>query len=369
MRVAVLDRNMGVNPYSLGMAEGLRELGHSVLIGTAAGVANGHAFYPRAGVEGRRARKLAETAAGMARAARMLRAFRPDVVHLQWTDSLDRLAQSVARAAAPDAASVVTVHRLGGRTQRQMLARSDAAVAFASSVAEHVDGAHLIPHGNYAHTAEPIPRNASREVLGLPGDRPILAFVGQIRADKGVDVLLRAASRTRDVQVVVAGTVVDAAYRDRLARLEAELGLHVCWIESEHALPAETLVAATCAATAVVLPFVDAVQSGSVIQAMTLGACVVTTDAGDTADTVGADGVVLPAGDEAALAAAIEKLVADPARAQALGRAARETMLAERSWARIGRLLEDVYRQALAARSARARGAAAARVPVAEKSH
>src|SRR5207248_255445 len=138
----------------------------------------------------------------------------------------------------------------------------------------------LIRHGNYDHVAQPLPRADARRQLGLPPDGPLLAFVGQIRPGKGVDALVRAAPP--EATLLVVGTVVDRAYRAQLAELETSLGLRIRWIESDDALPAATMLAATCAANAVVLPLADPVQSGSVIFSMTLGACVVTTDVGET---------------------------------------------------------------------------------------
>jgi peptidoglycan/xylan/chitin deacetylase (PgdA/CDA1 family) len=349
MRVAVLDRNMGVNRYALGLAEGLRESGHEVLIGTAAGagIPAAHAVYPQAGVGGRHARKLVEVATGVAEAIRCLCAFRPDVVHYQWTSPLDLLLQTAVSRAVPAAASVVTVHRAGGRVQKTMLARSQAAVAFAPAVAREMDGpVELIRHGNYAHTAQPVAHDEARRELGLPADGFVLAFVGQIRPGKCVEAFLRAAPSA--ATLLVAGTVVDRAYRERLAEIESNRGLRVRWIESEDALPARTMVAATCAANAVVLPLADPVQSASVIFSMTLGACVVTTDVGETAATVGENGIVVPAGDEDALAAALAGL--DPVRADELGRSARRAMLEERSWSGIARDVERIYADAIASR-------------------
>jgi len=345
VRVAVLDRNMGINPYAFGLAEGLRETGHEVLLGSAAGsgVDGSRAVYPRTGVGGRKARKLAEALAGLAEAVRCLRPFRPDVVHFQWTSPLDLLLQAALSRAVPDAAFVVTVHRPGGQVQRAMRARSQAAVAFAPGVARAVGGdVELIAHGNYAHTARPVAREAARRELGLADDAFVLAFVGQIRRGKGIDAFLRAAPP--DATLLVAGTVVDRAYRAQLAAL----GRPVRWIESADALPASTLVAATCAANAVVLPLADPVQSGSVIFSMTLGACVVTTDVGETAATVGENGIVVPVGDQQALAAALAGL--DAGRADELGRRARAAMLAERSWNRIARDVERIYADAVSAR-------------------
>jgi D-inositol-3-phosphate glycosyltransferase len=70
-------------------------------------------------------------------------------------------------------------------------------------------------------------RDAARAALGLPGDRPIVAFIGRIQPLKGPDVLLRAAARLPQLRVVVAGGPSGSglAAPDGLIRLADELGI------------------------------------------------------------------------------------------------------------------------------------------------
>ena len=51
-----------------------------------------------------------------------------------------------------------------------------------------------IPHGHYMEYAEYATKEESFEHLGLPVNRPIILFFGQIKKVKGVDVLIKAMS-------------------------------------------------------------------------------------------------------------------------------------------------------------------------------
>jgi D-inositol-3-phosphate glycosyltransferase len=79
-------------------------------------------------------------------------------------------------------------------------------------------------------------KRAARAVLGIPGDEPIVAFVGRIQPLKAPDVLLRAAAKLPGVRVVIAGGASgsgvvtrpdtgSAANPEGLVRLAEELGI------------------------------------------------------------------------------------------------------------------------------------------------
>lgn len=63
--------------------------------------------------------------------------------------------------------------------------------------------------------------------------------------------------------------------------------------------------------------------SNAILEGMTAGLPVVATDVGGSGEALGEAGVLVPAGDPAALAAAVRKLASDPAAARELGRRAR----------------------------------------------
>src|SRR5450755_755109 len=91
MHVLILDRSLG-NSYTFGLAGGLRE--HEVHVAVA-----GPVNWPSVGVlpfyrrnspaNNARVAKAAESALGVARAARYARSARPDVLHLQWPAAND----------------------------------------------------------------------------------------------------------------------------------------------------------------------------------------------------------------------------------------------------------------------------------------
>ena len=78
----------------------------------------------------------------------------------------------------------------------------------------------------------------------------------------------------------------------------------------------------------VVLPSLSEGMSNAVMEAMAAGRPIVATGVGGTPELLRDRGMLVPPGDPPALAAAIEQLLADPARAAALGQRARAWSLA-----------------------------------------
>jgi phosphatidylinositol alpha 1,6-mannosyltransferase len=170
--------------------------------------------------------------------------------------------------------------------------------------------------------------------------------VGRVAAEKRLD-LLGATSRLRGVRLVVIGDgparreaeralpqAVFLGFRggEHLARLFASLEVFV------HAGPHET--------------FCQSIQ-----EAQASGVSVVAPAAGGPLDLVipGINGVLVPAGDEAAMAAAVGSLAANPELRQAYGAAGRAAVQG-RSWAEVGDRLIEHYRSVLAERAATAPG-------------
>ena len=81
---------------------------------------------------------------------------------------------------------------------------------------------------------------------------------------------------------------------------------------------------------------------------MACGAAVISSDGGALPEVVGDAGVIVPAGDDAALEREIAALLADPARRAALGSRARARILGEFCWRRAARQMSSFYEQVLA---------------------
>lgn len=157
------------------------------------------------------------------------------------------------------------------------------------------------------------------------GDGPFVLFAGRLTEAKGVAVLAQAWPRVRDAAtLVVAG---DGPLRGELDRVP---GVRVLG-----ALAREQLVIADAAAAMVLVPSIPTPRFlepwGLVCnEAMYQGTPVIATTAvGAAAGGLVRDeetGLVIAPGDAAALAAAIDRLLADPGLRERLGRAGRDVV-------------------------------------------
>ncbi|HEY8338871.1 MAG TPA: glycosyltransferase family 4 protein [Egibacteraceae bacterium] len=149
------------------------------------------------------------------------------------------------------------------------------------------------------------------EVVPPPRDgRPHrrLLFFGIVRPYKGLEDLLRALSAVPDVQLVVAGEFWQG--QAETEQLIAELGIGDRVELRPRYVPAEELEELFAQVDAVVLPYRHATGTQNVGMAFAHGLPVVATDAGTLGEQIrdGVDGLVVPAGDVDALAAALRRL-------------------------------------------------------------
>ncbi|RXZ70716.1 glycogen synthase [Agromyces albus] len=203
--------------------------------------------------------------------------------------------------------------------------------------------------------------------LGVDPDRPAVIFVGRITRQKGLPYLLRAARLLpEDVQLVLCAGAPDtedimAEVTALVEALRAERS-GVVWIDRH--LPRAELTALLTAATVFVCPSVYEPLGIVNLEAMACGAPVVGTATGGIPEVVddGVTGVLVPieqADDGTGtpldpdrfvedLAAALTRVVADPARARAMGEAGRLRAEARFAWDAIAGRTREVYAAVLA---------------------
>ena len=276
--------------------------------------------------------------------------FRPDLVHIQeqpdWTS---RLVTKVMRRLAPVVVTVHDPHPHSGTDAAyvEMRSRERAEIRDAASLF-HV-------HGDYC----------KRELLKIDSTRPIVAtfhglihcpgpddlrspepgrilFFGRMETYKGLEVLMDAmdllAARGRDYRLVLAGRGPE---RQRLAaRMEGRADV----ILNDHYITIEEAVEELQRASLVVLPYLDATQSGVAAAAIANGRPIVASATGGLIDVVqdGKNGLLVPPGDGAALADALDRVLQDPALRRVLtdGAVASQQAL---SWERIAQALAGAY--------------------------
>jgi glycosyltransferase involved in cell wall biosynthesis len=195
----------------------------------------------------------------------------------------------------------------------------------------------------------PIDADKLRRELGLAPGSPIVGSVGRLVRDKGQHVLLRAFEsvlrRRPQARLVLAGTGTEA---EALKALASELGI----AGSVHFLGFRNDVPEVTAALDVaVLASIDCDASPAVVkEAMYLRKPVVVTDIGGLREMVedGVTGRVVPPGEPAPLADAIDAMLAGGDAVRAMGERAREVVATRYSLAALAGAYEAAYAELLA---------------------
>ena len=381
MRIALIDPSLFTWPYDAELALALAKAGHEVRIygkppraadtGPALELLEPH-FYrklelplaqrlPRPvflGIKG-----LSHTV-GMARLVAELRAFRPDVIHFQWTPLplVDRMYLPVLRRIAK---LVLTVHDSAPfngapRSALQMagaikiLSDFDRLIVHTQAAAERLSNYGLSPerirriaHGPLEGSSVVVPRRERTAANGA--DRPVdILLFGRIKPYKGADVLLHAAAAMRrEVLEKARIHIVGQPFMD-LAPLhtivhDAGIGAHVL-IEPRFVSDAEVgeLLAA---ADIVALPYRDIDASGVLMTAISAGVPIVATRVGLFAELLedGKHGRIIAVNDHLALARALEELVQDPELRGRIGRQVRALRDALPTWSSIAEDTANLY--------------------------
>jgi mannosyltransferase len=223
-------------------------------------------------------------------------------------------------------------------TTRFLLARMDAVIAASETSASYLrrkpDA--IILHGiDTQRYAPPADRDAEFRATGLPGRYAIGCF-GRVRAQKGTDVFVEAVCRLLprhpDFCAVVIGEVTpdQREFNEDLKRRVEQAGLSER-VRFFGELPIDEvpvwyrrilIYAFTSRNEGFGLTLLEAMSSGVALVAARAGAA-------DKVVIEGETGFVIPPGDVDALERALEALMRDPARADAIGRAGRAHVVKE----------------------------------------
>ncbi|HVZ19896.1 MAG TPA: glycosyltransferase [Vicinamibacterales bacterium] len=228
-------------------------------------------------------------------------------------------------------------HRLQALSYRfahRVVANSQAAAAQVVREGVSPTAVMVIPNGIDLDRYRPAPARPRRRII---------TTVANLRAEKGHDVLIRAAA-------LVAQRFPDVAFQfagdgPRRAALEAEVkarGLEGVVGFLGHREDVPNLLAQS---DAFVLPSRTEAFPNGVLEAMAAGLPVIASRVGGIPEVIAHDrnGVLVPPGDDCALAEAVVDLLQDPARADRLARAARETIVGRYSFDRMVRAFERMY--------------------------
>lgn len=144
---------------------------------------------------------------------------------------------------------------------------------------------------------------------------PLMGAVARVRHEKGIDVLLDAFAQVTGAQLLIVGDGPDRA------ALEKRAPANVMWAGQQ---PWERAIALMKGMDVVVVPSRFEGFGLTAAEAMAAGKPVVASDVDGLREVVGDAGLLVPAGDAVALAAALKRLLGNPEERAVLGRKARE---------------------------------------------
>lgn len=300
---------------------------------------------------------------GMRRAWQLARRERYDVVHVHWPMPMALLGWAARRGHAMP--MVTTFYGIELRWVQSRLpflkwlvrwaaSASAQAVAISTYTARELTKLVDVPVEVIPYTAElPPPQTTAR---ARNGERSVL-FVGRLIERKGVAHLIRALGtvrRTVPARLIIVGDGPERASLERLAAA-TEVASHVHF---RGRVSDEELRQAYASADVFVLPSVldqrqDTEGLGVVLlEAMNYGVPVVASNIGGITDIVQHErtGLLVPPGDESALANALTSLLENPELSRSLGQGGARLLRETFSWDRIVDRWDAVYRRAIASR-------------------
>jgi starch synthase len=206
----------------------------------------------------------------------------------------------------------------------------------------------VIRNGIDTDEYRPDPQTGVLARYGVDPRRPYVIFVGRITRQKGVPVLLRAASRLiGDAQLVLLAGAADTP--EQLAEVtELVDGLRtsrsgVIWIPEM--LPKPEVIQLLTHATVFACPSIYEPLGIVNLEAMACGTAVVGSRTGGIPEVVadGETGLLVPVGEPEPLGDALNVLLRDPDRAEAMGQAGRKRAVSEFGWPAIAAQTADLY--------------------------
>jgi glycosyltransferase involved in cell wall biosynthesis len=199
---------------------------------------------------------------------------------------------------------------------------------------------------------EPLDPREARARLGLGGEEPVLLFFGFVRRYKGLRYLLQALPEVRR-QIPAHLLVVGEFWEDEQVYQELieRLGLPGAVTILNRYVPNEDIGLYFSAADVLVLPYLEASQSGVVQMSFGFDRPVIATRVGGLAETIehNGTGLIVPPGDAPALAEAIVRYFREdlgPRFRQEIGQ-----IKGRFAWEHLVRLIEEMHAEMLRRRT------------------
>lgn len=290
-----------------------------------------------------------------------LKDFRPDVIHLQESWNILNLIFLLMHSIPV----VVTVHDVHLHAGKEADSAKKWKLKLMNRVRKHryakvilhgerlkklysqeyslpIRNLHVIPHGClHSYLDGQTPASESRT------EPHTVLFFGRIQKYKGLEHLIAAepfvSEAIGDFKIVVAGKGEDMDRHKAFMLSNPHFEVH------DRFIPMAEVPLFFRRAAAIILPYIEASQSGIAAMAFAFGKPVIATCVGSLPEMVEHDktGIIVAPGDTVALRQAIIELLSNPAKRQSLSENAQRAALTKFSWQNIAEKTEKVYRQAI----------------------
>jgi glycosyltransferase involved in cell wall biosynthesis len=285
-----------------------------------------------------------------------------DVIHAHmlvpdgWAAARVGAALGVPAVATAHRADVLDVPARGPRSRARVaeaVAALDQVCAVSASIGEAAAElaaprrpVEVVPNGADTRVFAPREAGEARRRLGVPEDGPVVSYVGKLVPRKGVDTLIEAMGilgrRPGGAPLLVAAGIGEL--REPLEARAAALGV-ADRVRFVGKVPHDDVGWWMAAGDVFVLPSLSEGLPTVVCEAMNCGRPVVATAVDGTPEIVrdGETGLLVPPSDATALAAALARLVDDPALAARMGARALEIGRERYTWEANARAMARIY--------------------------
>ncbi|MFM9986429.1 MAG: glycosyltransferase family 4 protein [Flavobacteriales bacterium] len=206
----------------------------------------------------------------------------------------------------------------------------------------------IIRHGNYLSLAETsIKKSDARLLLGIPDDKKIILFFGQIKKAKGLDVLLDAMSAIdSDIHLIIAGKARKTSLEVYQSKIEnssflKRVSARFAYIDNT------TRDYYFRAADAIIIPYLHIYQSGVLLMAMSYGLPAIASNLEPIREVIqdGENGVLFNTADHNGLAQKVNETFGNQERLHTMGQNAKTTMKKEYNWQTIADHYHEVIQK------------------------
>ncbi len=189
----------------------------------------------------------------------------------------------------------------------------------------------------------PQERAERRAAWGIPPEARVIAYLGLLAEYQGTNLLLWAAARLAREREDVHFLIMGYPGQERYRQMAHELGIaHRVTLTGK--VPYEQAPEALALGDVAVAPKISATEgSGKLLNYMAMAMPTAAFDTPVSREYLADAGVYAPMGDPEGLAAALARLLDNPAWAAELGRRLRQRAVEHYSWDRAGRRIVEIY--------------------------